>query len=349
MKLSDYNYSLPSELIAQEALDDRTASKLLHVDASTNPTTFHDRSFSDILDLMNKGDLLIFNNTRVIPARLYGNKESGGKVEIMVERILDGHRVLAHIRANKSPKVGGQLLLEGTLKAEVIERHGRLFEVRFLHSHDVLELLEEFGHIPLPPYIDRADTENDRERYQTVFAKEVGAVAAPTAGLHFTSELLQLVKQKGVDTAQVTLHVGAGTFLPVSTENLEDHVMHAEWVEVSQQTCDAVKACKDKGGKVIAIGTTTVRSLESASKNTGRLLPFSGDTRLFITPGFQFNVVDAMITNFHLPESTLLMLVSAFSGYENIRAAYQHAIHEEYRFFSYGDAMYLSKSKQTQN
>lgn len=347
MKLSDFKYSLPPELIAQEALNERAASRLLHISTQTNPATFHDKTFSDIVDLIHEDDLLIFNNTRVIPARLHGQKESGGKVEVLVERVLDDHRILAHVRANKSPKAGGLLLLEGALKAEVLGREDRLFEIRFLHKRSVFQLLEQYGHIPLPPYIEREDTEADKERYQTVFAQKLGAVAAPTAGLHFTDELLQALKDKGVATAQVTLHVGAGTFLPVSVDNLEDHVMHAEWVEVNQDVCDAVEKCKARGGKVVAVGTTSVRSLESAAKATGTLQPFTGDTKLFITPGFSFNVVDAMITNFHLSESTLLMLVSAFSGYESIKAAYEHAIAERYRFFSYGDAMFLEAHPPT--
>ncbi len=343
MQLSDFSYALPPELIAQEALENRSSSRLLHLDTNTDPATFHDKTFSDIIDLIQQDDLLIFNNTRVIPARLTGFKESGGKVEVMVERILGKHHVLAHVRANKSPKPGTQLHLEDSIKVEVIARNDDLFEIIFLHNTSVYELLEQHGHIPLPPYIERADTEADKERYQTVFAEKIGAVAAPTAGLHFTNELLQTLKTKGIETTQVTLHVGAGTFLPVRVDKLEDHVMHAEWVEVDQQTCDAVLACKARGGKVVAVGTTSVRSLESAAKATGALQPFKDDTRLFITPGFQFNVVDAMITNFHVPESTLLMLVSAFSGYENIMAAYRHAVAEKYRFFSYGDAMFLEK------
>ncbi len=347
MQLSDFTYELPPELIAQEALVDRSASRLLHLDPATNPTQLSqpcDKHFNDILDLINSNDLLIFNNTRVIPARLIGTKDTGGKVEVMIERVLDNHRALAHVRANKSPKAGGLLLLENKINAEVIARHDTLFEIQFLHEATVYELLETYGHIPLPPYIEREDTEDDKERYQTVFAEEVGAVAAPTAGLHFTPELLQALTDKGVETAKVTLHVGAGTFLPVRVDNLEDHVMHAEWVEVDQATCDAVTACKARGGKVVAVGTTSVRSLESAAKETGTIQPFTGDTRLFITPGFNFNVVDSMITNFHVPESTLLMLVSAFSGYDNIMNAYRHAVSEKYRFFSYGDAMYLEKS-----
>ena len=344
MQLSDFSYKLPPELIAQEALADRSASRLLHLDTSANSAQLHDKHFNDILDLINPNDLLVFNNTRVIPARLTGQKESGGKIEVMIERVIDDHRALAHVRANKSPKAGGKLLLENVINAEVIARHDTLFEIQFLHESTVYELLEAFGHIPLPPYIEREDTEDDRERYQTVFAEEVGAVAAPTAGLHFTPELLQALYDKGVESAKVTLHVGAGTFLPVRVDNLEDHVMHAEWVEVDQATCDAVAACKARGGKVVAVGTTSVRSLESAAKESGTSRPFIGDTRLFITPGFNFNVVDAMITNFHVPESTLLMLVSAFSGYDNIMNAYRHAVEQKYRFFSYGDAMFLEKS-----
>ena len=344
MQLSDFTYTLPPELIAQEALEDRSASRLLHLDASINPSRVLDKSFNDILDLINPYDLLIFNNTRVIPARLTGTKDTGGKVEVMIERVLDNNLAIAHVRANKSPKAGGKLLLENEINAEVIARYDTLFEIDFKHELTVYELLEKFGHIPLPPYIEREDTEADKERYQTVFAEKVGAVAAPTAGLHFTPELLQALNDKGVETAKVTLHVGAGTFLPVRVDKLEDHVMHAEWVEVDQTTCDAVAACKARGGKVVAVGTTSVRSLESAAKENGILQPFTGDTRLFITPGFHFNVVDAMITNFHVPESTLLMLVSAFSGYENIMTAYRHAVKEKYRFFSYGDAMYLEKT-----
>jgi len=343
MQLSDFNYALPPELIAQEALKERTSSRLLHLNSATTPAQIFDRSFNDILDIIHKDDLLIFNNTKVIPARLRGHKKSGGKVEVMVERVLDNKRVIAHVRANKSPKPGNELLLEDIIKAQVIARHDSLFEIEIQEQKSVYELLEKHGHIPLPPYIEREDTEDDRERYQTIFAKQAGAVAAPTAGLHFSHELLKSLKQKGVETAQLTLHVGAGTFLPVRVDKLEDHIMHAEWVEIDQSVCDAVAACKARGRKVIAVGTTSVRSLESAAKKSGTLKPFSGDTQLFITPGFEFKVVDAIITNFHVPESTLLMLVSAFSGYENIMSAYQHAIAEKYRFFSYGDAMFLQR------
>ena len=342
MKLSDFNYQLPPELIAQEALDDRAASRLLVVDTDESPVNLSDLQFGQIIDLIEPEDLLIFNNTRVIPARLRGHKSSGGKVEVMVERLLEDHRVIAHVRANKTPKVDTILHLEDAINAKVVGRQDSLFEIQFLSEIPALELLDQYGHIPLPPYIEREDTEADRERYQTVFAQHSGAVAAPTAGLHFTDKLLESLINKGVSTAEVTLHVGAGTFLPVRVDNLDDHVMHAEWVEVTQDVCDAVAECKARGGKVVAVGTTTVRSLESAAKaGKGKLIPFKGDTRLFITPGFQFNVVDAMITNFHVPESTLLMLVSAFSGYENIREAYRHAVADKYRFFSYGDAMFL--------
>ncbi len=344
MQLSDFSYSLPPELIAQEALKDRAASRLLYLNSKTSPAEINDKQFSDIVDLINPDDLLVFNNTRVIPARLNGFKESGGKVEVLVERVLDDHHALVHIRANKSPKVGGCLLLEDAINVEVLGRHDALYKIKVTNTPSIFKLLDQYGHIPLPPYIEREDTEADKERYQTVFAEKTGAVAAPTAGLHFTDELLLALKDKGVKTAQITLHVGAGTFLPVRVENLEDHTMHAEWVEVSQETCDAVAQCKARGGKVVAVGTTSVRSLESAAQETGKLKPFSSDTRLFITPGFTFNVVDAMITNFHVPQSTLLMLVSAFSGYENIMSAYEHAVAKKYRFFSYGDAMFLERN-----
>ncbi len=343
MQLSDFDYFLPPELIAQEALTDRSASRLLHLDATQTPAIILDKQFTDVIDLIDKNDLLIFNNTKVIPARLTGIKESGGKVEVMVERVLDDSRVIAHVRSNKSPKAGGKLILEDKIQATVTGRQDDLFEIEFSVENNVYELLEQYGHIPLPPYIEREDTQDDKERYQTVYAKETGAVAAPTAGLHFTTEILDSLKQKGVKTAEVTLHVGAGTFLPVRVNDLSKHVMHSEWLEVTQDVCDAVKTCKSRGGKVIAVGTTTMRSLETAAKETGEIQPFKGETQLFIKPGFRFYVVDALITNFHVPESTLLMLVSAFSGYDNIMNAYKHAVEEKYRFFSYGDSMFLEK------
>jgi S-adenosylmethionine:tRNA ribosyltransferase-isomerase len=339
MKLSDFHYDLPPGLIASEPLAERTASRLLILDGANGEC--RDGQFTDVLDLIQPGDLLVFNNTRVIPARLHGQKTSGGKVEVLVERITGEHSALAHVRASKAPKPGTRLRLENAIDAEVTGRQDDLFEVRFLHTESALALLEQYGHIPLPPYIEREDTPADRERYQTVFAQQPGAVAAPTAGLHFDHALLEALQRKGVQTAAVTLHVGAGTFQPVRVQDLSQHVMHAEYVEVSPQVCDAVAACRARGGRVVAVGTTSVRSLESAAQQGG-LKPFQGDSRLFITPGYQFQVVDAMITNFHLPESTLLMLVSAFAGYENIMEAYRHAVYREYRFFSYGDAMLIA-------
>ncbi|WP_020395400.1 tRNA preQ1(34) S-adenosylmethionine ribosyltransferase-isomerase QueA [Thiolinea disciformis] len=339
MQLSDFDYVLPPELIAHEPLAERSASRLLSVSASKK--SLKDQSFTDLLDLIQPEDLLVFNNTRVIPARLYGQKASGGKLEILVERILDEHHVLAHIRASKSPKIGTCLVLEQQLDAEVIARHDDLFKLRFHSDYPVLQALERYGHIPLPPYIQRPDVLADRERYQTVYAQHLGAVAAPTAGLHFDQALLNALAAKGVQSAHVTLHVGAGTFQPVRVANLAEHIMHAEYAEVSPATCNAVAACRERQGRVIAVGTTSVRSLESAAQS-GSLQAFAGDTRLFITPGYTFKVVDAMVTNFHLPQSTLLMLVSAFAGIDLIKSAYIHAIHQRYRFFSYGDAMFIT-------
>jgi S-adenosylmethionine:tRNA ribosyltransferase-isomerase len=337
MQLSDFYYDLPSELIASEPLSERTASRLLRVGIDG---VCHDGKFTDVLALLQPDDLLVFNNTRVIPARLHGQKVSGGQVEVLIERVLDTHTALAHVRASKSPKPGTRLHLESAVDVEVTGRQDDLFVLRFLQQESVLSLLEQYGHVPLPPYIERQDTPADRERYQTVFAQTPGAVAAPTAGLHFDEALLAALRAKGVATAAVTLHVGAGTFQPVRVQDLSQHIMHAEYADVSPETCAAVNACKARGGRVVAVGTTSVRSLESAAKQ-GMIQPFQADTRLFITPGYRFNVVDAMITNFHLPESTLLMLVSAFSGYEAIMKAYEHAVRQGYRFFSYGDAMFL--------
>lgn len=339
MKLSDFNYELPDELIANEPLAQRTASRLLVLEGETGQ--HHDAQFTDLLDLIQPNDLLVFNNTRVIPARLYGKKETGGKIEILIERVLGNHHALAHVRASKAPKPQTWLQAEGGINIEVMGRQDDLFELRFDAQASVFELLEQHGHMPLPPYIQRADEDWDRERYQTVFAQNPGAVAAPTAGLHFDKDLLDKIRDKGVRTTEVTLHVGAGTFQTVREQDLSKHIMHAEYVDVSQQVCDEVVACRERGGRVIAVGTTAVRSLESASQS-GKLEPFQGDTRLFIKPGYSFVSVDAMVTNFHLPESTLLMLVSAFSGYSEIFAAYQHAIKQSYRFFSYGDAMFLT-------
>ncbi|MEE9302859.1 MAG: tRNA preQ1(34) S-adenosylmethionine ribosyltransferase-isomerase QueA [Thiotrichaceae bacterium] len=342
MKLSDFHYDLPVELIAQEPLAERTSSRLLQMNGKTGEII--DGQFADVLALIEPDDLLVFNDTRVIPARLYGHKETGGKVEVLVERVLDEHVLLAHIRASKSPKSGAILTLEGQIKAKVLGREGHndsLFRLEFDNDSTVLQLLEQYGHIPLPPYIERSDNKTDKERYQTVFADKPGAVAAPTAGLHFDDHMMQALRRKGVATAKVTLHVGAGTFQPVKTDDLSEHVMHAEYVEVSTETCAAIEACQQRGGRVVAVGTTTVRSLESACARTGKLEEYSGDTQLFITPGYQFKAVDVLLTNFHLPGSTLLMLVSAFAGYENIFSAYSYAVEHRYRFFSYGDAMFL--------
>lgn len=305
------------------------------------------RQFTDLLGLLNAGDLLVFNNTRVLPARLWGRKESGGKVEVLVERVLGEYTFLAHMRASKSPKAGAKILLQtdagnDAVKAqlEVLGRRGALFELQVVSGDDVISVLNAIGHMPLPPYIDREDDLQDRERYQTVYNEMPGAVAAPTAGLHFTRDFIESCLAKGVETAFVTLHVGAGTFQPVKVDNILEHTMHAEWIEVSEAVVSQVTATRARGGRVIAVGTTSVRSLESASMS-GELKPFSGDSDIFIYPGYRFKSVDAMLTNFHLPESTLIMLVSAFAGREFVLGAYRQAVEEGYRFFSYGDAMFV--------
>lgn len=342
MRVADFSFDLPDELIARFPKADRTSSRLLSLDGPSGAVEH--KIFSDILELVNENDLLVFNNTKVIPARMFGQKESGGKVEVLVERVLDEHRVLAHIRASKSPKPGNVLILEGKAKAIMVARHDTLFELEFSRSENVLDILNDVGHMPLPPYIDRPDNEADRERYQTVYGEKPGAVAAPTAGLHFDDKLMTALKDKGVQMAFVTLHVGAGTFQPVRVESVDEHIMHSEYIEVPQDVVDAVASTKAKGGRVIAVGTTSVRSLESAAKiHGGKLDTYFGDTDIFIFPGYQFNVVDAMVTNFHLPESTLIMLVSAFAGQDNIMGAYNTAIEQQYRFFSYGDAMFLTR------
>jgi len=349
MRVSDFSFDLPTELIARFPKTDRTGSRLMLLEGDSGAIT--DLGFKDILAQLNAGDLLVFNNTRVIPARMFGQKSSGGKIEVLVERLIDKNTVLAHIRASKSPKIGAELLLEGTAKATMVARHGPLFELKFQGEQSVLSILDDIGHMPLPPYIDRPDEDSDRERYQTVYNEKPGAVAAPTAGLHFDETLLEQIKSKGVELAFVTLHVGAGTFQPVKVDEIADHIMHAEYVEVSPEVIEQIKKTKTNGGRVVAVGTTSVRSLESAAKSAEvagkELTAFYGDTDIFITPGYEFKLVDALLTNFHLSESTLLMLVSAFSGYENIMNAYHHAINEQYRFFSYGDAMFLTKQAST--
>jgi S-adenosylmethionine:tRNA ribosyltransferase-isomerase len=341
MRVSDFDYELPRDLIADHPAQPRSSSRLLELGAGG---VLRDRRMVDFPDLLEAEDLLVFNNTRVIPARLFGHKTSGGRVEVLVERLLDDQRVLAHLRASKAPRAGSTLRLgEAGLQVEVLGRHGELFELCFAGEIPVLDLLDRYGHVPLPPYIERPDQQADRGDYQTLYARHAGAVAAPTAGLHFDAGLLEQLRARGIRTAFVTLHVGAGTFQPVRVERLADHVMHAEYVHVDETVCDAVTAARGRGGRVVAIGTTVVRSLESAAAG-GELQPFSGDTRLFITPGYRFRVVDALLTNFHLPQSTLLMLVCAFAGYEPVMAAYRHAIRERYRFFSYGDAMFMQRN-----
>ena len=336
MRLDHFHFELPDELIARQPTADRRGSRLLAMDA--NGTVEH-QGFADILDHIQAGDLLVFNNTKVIPARVFGKKETGGNVELLIERITGKQTALVHIRASKSPKVGATLLFDNGFSALMLGRVDDLFELEF--SVPLLAMLDEIGHMPLPPYIDREDTQEDKTRYQTVYAEQPGAVAAPTAGLHFDDQLLADIQAKGAELAFVTLHVGAGTFQPVRVENIVEHKMHSEWLEVSDSVCQQVRAAKARGGKVFAVGTTSVRSLETAS-SSGEIAPYQGDTDIFIYPGYKFKVVDRLLTNFHLSESTLLMLVSAFAGYTPIMKAYQQAVSQRYRFFSYGDAMLLT-------
>ncbi|EKM0375757.1 tRNA preQ1(34) S-adenosylmethionine ribosyltransferase-isomerase QueA [Cronobacter turicensis] len=351
MRLTDFSFELPESLIAHYPQAQRSACRLLSLDGPTGDLTHG--TFTDLLDKLNPGDLLVFNNTRVIPARLFGRKASGGKIEVLVERMLDDHRVLAHIRASKAPKPGAELLLgdDESVNATMTARHDALFEVQFNDERPVLDILNSIGHMPLPPYIERPDEEADRELYQTVYSQKPGAVAAPTAGLHFDEPLLERLRTKGIEMAFVTLHVGAGTFQPVRVESIEDHVMHSEYAEVPQEVVDAVLAAKARGNKVVAVGTTSVRSLESAAQaaQDALIAPFFGDTQIFIYPGYQYQVIDALVTNFHLPESTLIMLVSAFAGYKHTMNAYREAVKAEYRFFSYGDAMYITYNPQAIN
>jgi len=340
--LSDFDYALPPELIAQHPAAVRSASRLL--DSTSVPPV--DRVFSELPALLQPGDLLVFNDTRVIRARLYGHKATGGGVEALVERVLPGHEVMAHLRASKSPRPGSIVhFADGAFDALVLGRGGPdngLFHLRF--PSDPLALMEAHGHVPLPPYITHADEIEDIERYQTVFAAKPGAVAAPTASLHFDAGVLAALAERGVRSARVTLHVGAGTFQPVRSENLAEHQMHSEWFEVTAETVAAIAATRERGGRVVAAGTTTLRALESAALG-GELQAGARETQLFITPGFRFNVVDRLVTNFHLPRSTLLMLVSAFAGHDAVLALYRHAIEQRYRFFSYGDAMLLQRAE----
>jgi S-adenosylmethionine:tRNA ribosyltransferase-isomerase len=351
MRVADFSFELPESLIAHYPQAERSACRLLQLDGPSGALTHG--VFTDLLNKLEAGDLLVFNNTRVIPARMFGRKVSGGKIEVLVERVLDDHRVLAHVRASKAPKPGAELLLgdDESIAATMVARHETLFELRFNDERDVFTLLNAAGHMPLPPYIARPDEDADRELYQTVYSEKPGAGAAPTAGLHFDEPLLAALRAKGVEMAFVTLHVGAGTFQPVRVETIEDHVMHAEYAEVPQEVVDAVLACKARGKRVVAVGTTSVRSLESAAAASKEALiaPFFGDTSIFIYPGYHYQVIDALVTNFHLPESTLIMLVSAFAGYKNTMNAYQQAVAEQYRFFSYGDAMFISRNPQAEN
>jgi S-adenosylmethionine:tRNA ribosyltransferase-isomerase len=336
MRKDHFRFDLPDNLIARHPTEDRRGSRLLCLDRRGN---IHHQQFADLIHHVQSGDLLVFNNTKVIAARLFGKKETGGSVEVLIERIVDSCTARAHIRASKSPKAGTSLFFEQDYSAQVLGRGNDLFELRF--NAPLLPILDKIGHMPLPPYIDRADNNKDRSRYQTVYAQQPGAVAAPTAGLHFDHQLLEDIRAKGADLAFVTLHVGAGTFQPVRVDNIDQHKMHSEWLQVSEAVCEQVKQTKARGGRVIAVGTTSVRCLETAA-SCGAIAPFEGETDIFIYPGYKFKLVDGLITNFHLSESTLLMLVCAFCGYTPIMNAYREAVEQSYRFFSYGDAMFLS-------
>ena len=338
MKKSDFHYDLPPELIAQAPLPERSASRLLVV--PPGDAAYADRQVRDLPEYLRAGDLLVFNDTRVIPARLHGHKDSGGRVEILLERITGAHEALAQVGASKTPKAGGRIVLDEGTAVTVLGREGEFFRLRFETAEPLEALLQRAGRMPLPPYIQREAGAADAERYQTLFAREPGAVAAPTAGLHFDEPLLAALRGKGVAFGHVTLHVGAGTFQPMRADSVHDHVMHSEWLNVGAELCAQVARTRAAGGRVVAVGTTVVRALESAMRD-GELRPFAGDTRIFIFPGHPVRSVDALLTNFPLPESTLMMLVSAFAGRERILAAYAHAVRERYRFFSYGDAMLL--------
>ena len=341
MNKSDFHFDLPSEMIAQRPLAERSASRLLVVDAAAR--RFEDRRFTDLATLLRPGDLLVFNDTRVLPARLFGHKESGGAVEILIERVTGAHEARVQLGVRKKPKVGARILLHDGTEISVLGRDGEFFRLRFETIEPLEKLLLRVGRMPLPPYIERAAEAADDERYQTVYARESGAVAAPTAGLHFDEALLQVLRERGIDSGYVTLHVGAGTFQPMRAERLEDHTMHREWLNVGAHLVEQIRRTRERDGRVVAVGTTVVRALESASR-AGELKPFAGETQIFIFPGYRITSIDALITNFHLPESTLLMLVSALVGRELILDAYRHAVDQHYRFFSYGDAMLILPS-----
>ncbi|MCV2218419.1 tRNA preQ1(34) S-adenosylmethionine ribosyltransferase-isomerase QueA [Thauera sp. Sel9] len=347
LTLNDFDYPLPPDLIAQAPLAERSASRLLVVPADRDGTLL-DRHFADLPELIGPNDLLVFNDTRVIHARLHGVKASGGQVEVLIERAVGPHEALAQVRASKSPKTGSTLRLADAFEVEVLGRAGEFYHLRFPAGEDLFELLERHGKLPLPPYIQRAAGDDDESRYQTVFAREPGSVAAPTAGLHFDEATLARIAAKGARCAWLTLHVGAGTFQPVRVDDLGEHRMHRERYVIPQQTVDAIATTRAAGGRVIAVGTTSMRALEAAAQD-GPLSAGSGETEIFILPGFHFQVVDALVTNFHLPKSTLLMLVSAFAGMDEIRRAYAHAIARRYRFFSYGDAMFLTRNENAEH
>ena len=349
LTLNDFDYTLPAELIAQSPLAERSASRLLIVTPNSGEApVLADAVFTDLADLVQPGDLFVFNDTRVIHARLHGVKDSGGQIEVLIERAIGPHEALAQVRASKSPKSGARLRLADAFDVEVLGRVGEFFHLRFPPGEDLLALLERHGKLPLPPYIQRAAGEADESRYQTVYARELGSVAAPTAGLHFDDALLARIAERGAKCAWLTLHVGAGTFQPVRVDDLGEHQMHRERYVIPQETVDAIAATRAAGGRVIAVGTTSMRALEAAAQD-GPLEAGSGETEIFILPGFHFQVVDALITNFHLPKSTLMMLVSAFAGMDSIRRTYSHAVEQRYRFFSYGDAMFITRKNESEN
>ena len=341
MKLEDFDYDLPPQLIAQSPSAERTSSRLLHLDGATGEV--RDLRFRQIAELIAPQDVMVLNDTRVIKARLVGRKKTGGKLELLIERVLAHNEALAQMRVSHSPREGDTIIVADTVEATVLERRGAFFRLRFADCDDVFALLERHGTVPLPPYIERAADADDEARYQTVYAREAGAVAAPTAGLHFDGPLLQRVRERGTRIAYVTLHVGAGTFQPVRVSELAAHEMHGEWYDVPRETVEAISAARKAGGRVIAIGTTTLRALETAGAT--ELRAGVGETKLFIMPGYGFRVVDRLVTNFHLPRTTLLMLVSAFGGPDNIRRAYRHAVAQRYRFYSYGDAMLIERAR----
>lgn len=346
MQTQDFDFYLPDALIAQHPTSNRNASRLLYLPSNTDK--LNDQQFTDLPDFLSAGDLLVFNDTRVIKARLFGAKTSGGQVEVLIERVLDNSHALVHIRASRAPKPGNILKLANAFEVKVLGRHDDLFHLQFLGDVHVLDLLERYGALPLPPYITHSANAEDDDRYQTVYAKHAGAVAAPTAGLHFDEAMLKTLTAKGIGIAYVTLHVGAGTFQPVRVENIHDHKMHSEIYHISAETVAAIEATQSAGGNVIAVGTTSLRALESAALN-GAIQSGSAETAIFITPGFQFKVVDKLLTNFHLPKSTLLMLVSAFAGFAQMKNAYAHAVAKQYRFFSYGDAMLIERHDKKVN